>query len=199
MALITVSYPNLSHQLRLTSESTDCPWINTCVSKRNLYYFYGLCYFSVLIFCLHFAYLGYVRALHGPFSGGTIAGVVVLSILPAIALIGLVSILGHLMYFRVVLGISTYEYIKRKGEKKGQAMLDEEAKIFESKRANIEEEQARIREEWRKNREKETLARNERSAVKNDQKAIDDKITEPSKANEANDEEVNLSSALALA
>jgi hypothetical protein len=129
-------------------------------------WFYGLCWFSVAIFAIHLAFLAYVRASVGKFSDGTVAGVVILSLMPFVALVSVLGLLVHLFYIRVFLGISTYEYLKRQGEVRGQKMLDKEAQRLESKREEIEKEQARIREEWRKNREKELAERKARQERK---------------------------------
>jgi hypothetical protein len=143
----------------------DCPWINTCVTANNFVFFILLLISSILIFAIQIAFVIYVNAYY-PFVGGPLAGVIILSIMPGLAIVLLASLLVSLAYFRMYLGLTTYEYLMKKGEKKGAELLEKEQKRLDSRKADIEKEQERVREEWRQNRERELELKRQREVLK---------------------------------
>jgi len=167
MGLIIVSGGYSASSIRTTTNGfhfIDCPWINTCVTDRTMKPFLGLIVSSIAIFSVQIGFLIYTR-IESPSafeSTGTVVGVVILSLLPAVAILWLWFLLLSLAYFRVYLGLSTYEYLKKTGEVRGQKAMEKESKRIEDRRTDIEKEQAAIREEWRRQREKEQASRREK-------------------------------------
>jgi hypothetical protein len=131
-----------------------CRWLNICVGEKNWIEFIALEIFSILVFAVQIAFAIYSGTTQ-VYSPGRIAGIVILSILPGVAMIAVSSSLGYQIYLRYWLGKTTHEYIKENDIKRGEIKLQRESKRMESRRPDIEKEQEAVRAEWLKQRNKE--------------------------------------------
>ena len=131
-----------------------CRWLNVCVSRDNLVSFVAVQALALLTFAVQIAFAIYAGQRVGYANGGFVAGAVLLSILPGIALCLLAFNLAYFSWIRVWHQMTSYEFIRLQAEKEGQRELDLESARVERNRSEIEARQAAVREEWRKQREK---------------------------------------------
>lgn len=159
--------PSRTHHCSWCSRCSDdfdhhCPWLNTCISgdiygKRGNYQaFIGLVTSASAMFAVQISFAVYTAVfLRSTVEGGMIAGIVICTVLPLIALGGLLSVLAVQVWLRLVWGITTYEYLDRKAEAKMMREFAEEDKRREAKRAELEREKEELRREWIARRERE--------------------------------------------
>ena len=86
-----------------------------------------------------------------------LVGIVITSILPLTATIGMISVLSYLLYIRGFLGLTTYEYLIKKQEIADEKQQQKELAEYEKKKEKLEAEKEALRKEWLENRQKEEL------------------------------------------
>lgn len=142
-----------------------CPWINNCVSgdlktcEGNFHTFLGLVVGAIIMFAIQIAFAVFtiINLNLKDSNVGMLVGIVITSVLPFVAMNGMISVLAYLVYIRGFLGMTTYEYLIWKQDIADEKQQRKELAEFEKKKHKLDAEKEALRQEWLETRRKEEL------------------------------------------
>jgi len=125
---------------------------------------------AAIMFTIEIVFVG----ITGPLmSSGQLAGAIVLSFLPFVALCLLISLLVVHFYLRVIKNWTTQEYIDHQREERGKQELAQEAARVETNRAETDAKAEEVRQEWLRQRELEKKREEEKKARRTQREEVE--------------------------